>query len=146
MASQVKPLPLSRTHDSPEYGSPTGSNDMQLAPVDRVVACLDRAIDVQGEYPPDPDALLKARTLLSAVSFWAGGSIPDPVAIFEIDGGVQIAWKNNDLHLRLFCAPVASKSYIYKGRTINGRTASSAIMKSVDVFTLADGLRWLHER
>jgi hypothetical protein len=63
-----------------------------------------------------------------------------------MDGGVQVAWKNGDLHLRLFCAPTPTKSYIYVSYTANGKTADSLMMPSVDVFTLADSVHWLRTR
>lgn len=119
-----------------------------LAPIDRAVTCLDEAMKAQTtEDAPTPEALEKARELLNSVSFWVE-SVPEPAAIFSLDGGVQVAWKNDDLHLhlRLFCAPVQAKSYIYLSYTTDGKTAGSVILPSADVFTLADSFHWLRTR
>jgi hypothetical protein len=113
--------------------------------MDRAVACLDEAMRAQPDADaPTPEALDKARELLNSVSFWVD-SVPEPATVFSLDGGVQVAWKNDDLHLhlRLFCAPEQSKSYIYISYTMDDKTAGSAMMPSVDVFTLADSLHWL---
>lgn len=131
MATQARYLPLPQ----PDEGK-------QLASVDRAVLCLDFVADPEDEEAPRPEALAAARELLGKVSFWAG-SVPEPVAIFALDGGVQVAWKGDDQHLRLFCAPVAADSYIYTSRTVNGKTSESQLTRHLDVFTLADGLRWL---
>ena len=91
---------------------------------------------------PNADALSSVVSLLSKVSFWVD-SIPDPIAVIELDGGVQVAWRNNNQHLRLFCAPVAANSYIYTSRTVNGKTVESKLIRQVGVFTLVDGFQWL---
>ena len=141
MASPAQYLPnpsRPRSHEGLSH------NGTQLAPIDRAVRCLDRALDAsEGEDSPAPEALRDARTLLSQVSFWVD-FIPDPAAIFAFDGGVEVAWKAGDRHLRLYCSPVQSKSYIYASRTIGGKTEGSEITHQVDVFTLADALRGLH--
>lgn len=141
MATQAqKLLPLPSSHTRKER-----TREYALAPIDRAVASLDAAMKEPdlGEEKATTGAIEKARELLNSVSFWVG-SIPEPDTIFSLDGGVQVAWKNDELHLhlRLFCAPVLSKSYIYVSQTARGKTHASALLPA-DVFTLADGLRWL---
>lgn len=142
MATQaILPLP---SHSRANLYDPPAPDDRQLAPIDRAVRCLDRALEAEtGEDAPTPEALLNARMLLSRVAFWVD-YIPDPAAIFALDGGVQVAWKAGDRHVRLYCSPVPSKSYIYVSCSAGGKTIGSDITSQVDVFTLADGLRLLH--
>jgi len=140
MASPAQSLPIPKQRMPHEV---TSYDEVQLAPIDRAVRCLDRALEAGlSDEDPNPAALQEARMLLSKVSFWVD-YIPDPAAIFAFDGGVEVAWKLEDRHLRLYCAADPKKTYVYASQTEGGKTLNSAITTQVDVFTLADGLRWL---
>jgi len=117
--------------------------DYQCAASDLVQKMESVLADIKsyddGEPPASASAKQRATLIINAASQW----IKIPMgSIVPFDGGIQIAWRFDDRHVRLFCAATESEeSYIYKAVTKNERRTESEMIQ-FDAVLLAQHLRW----
>ena len=121
------------------------SSPETAAKIDEIIAFLDNAANADTEEErASRDAVERAKSLVCHLSGWTE-SIPEPAAMFVKDGGIQIAWRGAEAHVRLFCAKDPNASYIYTSETVDGKTSKSDLTKQIGVFMLVDALKWLQQ-
>ena len=139
----TKPSPLFDPRPATDRKYPHYAPGRTSANVDALLKHIEALAKPTDDEPPSAGALQRARNLVTDVSAWTS-LVPDPVAVFSIDGGVEIAWREDNRHLRLFCAASSpEKAFIYKSMVEDREITFSSVTHDVNIFTLAEGLRWL---